>query len=76
MRRKKTIRKHRMRETPDLTDLKKSLGSLAARYTEAQLCQLDRELSVGAALLMELYLANRQTRLSPTSVFDSPVDER
>lgn len=72
MRRKKTIRHQRSQEKPDLTDLKKSLGASAARYTEAQLYQLDQELSVGAALLIELYLQQRRTKLKSPAGFDSP----
>ena len=74
MRRKKTTHQQRSREKPDLTDIKKSLGPLAARYTQSQLCQLDQELSVGAALLIELFLEQRRAELKSRAVFDSPDD--
>ena len=76
MRRKKTARPTTSKEQPDLAKIKEYFGPLAARYTDAQLYQLDRELAIGASLLLELYFQRKRAAQKNRPVFDSPEDRR
>ena len=60
----------------DLAEIKELLGPLAARYTEAQLDQLSREMEVGASLLLGLYLQQKGNRPGPRVAFDGEEDKR
>ena len=76
MRRKRSTHPKPSREKRDLTEIKDLLGPLAARYTDAQLDQLDREMAVGASLLLGLYLQQKGDRTGLRTGFDSQEDKR
>lgn len=76
MRRRKTVRLTPSKEQPDLAKIKEYFGPYAARYTDAQLYQLDRELGIGASLLLELYFQRKGAQQKARQVFDKPDDRR
>lgn len=76
MRRNKSARPTPSKEKWDSSEIKELLGSLAARYTDAQLAQLSRELEVGASLLLELYFEKAGTRRERSAAFDTREDKR
>ena len=59
MRCKKSKRPSSSKGKRDLSEVKELLGPLAARYTEAQLEQLSREMAIGASLLLDVYLRQK-----------------
>lgn len=65
MRHTKSIPQKPTKEKRDLTEVRELLGPLAERYTDAQLDQLSRELTVGASLLLELYFQQKLGRAKP-----------
>jgi hypothetical protein len=75
MRRKPSTHPKPSKEKCDLAEIKELLGPLAARYTDAQLDQLNREMAVGASLLLGLYL-EKSDRPGSRAAFDSMRDER
>jgi hypothetical protein len=76
MRRKRSTHPKPPKEKRDLSEIKELLGYLAARYTEAQLDQLSREMTIGASLLLGLYLQQKGDRTGRRPVFDSEEDKR
>ena len=76
MRRKRSKHPKPSKEKRDLAEIKELLGPLAARYTDAQLDQLSREMAVGASLLLGLYLQQKGDRLGSRLVFDTDEDKR
>jgi hypothetical protein len=76
MRRKKSTHTTPSKEKRDVSEIKELLGPLAARYTDAQLDQLSRELEVGAALLLDLYFQKTSALRGPGVVFDRDEDKR
>lgn len=53
----------------EVEDLKRELGSIAARYNDAQLRQLSRELDLAAGFLLDLYAHEDRER---TQTLDAP----
>jgi len=76
MRRKESTHPKPSDKKRDLTEIKELLGPLAARYTDAQLDQLSRELAAGASLLLDLYFQRKRDRPGPRFAFDSEEDKR
>ena len=76
MRRKRSTHPKPSNKKRALTEIKELLGPLAARYTDAQLDQLDRELAVGASLLLGLYLQQKGDRTGRRADFDRVEDKR
>jgi hypothetical protein len=76
MRRKKSNRPRPSNAKQDLSEIKELLGPLAAKYTDAQLDQLGREMALGSSLLLGLYLERKSSPKEPGAAFDTGEDKR
>jgi len=68
------VRKNRREplEPKTLDSFRGFLGPIAARYSDAQLIQLESDMRAAARLLLDLYLLKKQSPEAGRKVFDNP----